>query len=95
MTLHSLYAASGEVIPDLNRLVVSGSDEIRTIKTRTEVDVIDTLIMCIHSKFSMWRAERPHFDGAIETGRRECVCVFWVECNVHDVVSVSVEYLHR
>jgi len=87
MPLHcSLYAAFGEVIQDVDGLVVSGSDEIPTIGTRTKVDVIDTLIMCIHCKVGMWRAERPHFDSAIETGRRECICVFWVECNVHDVV---------
>jgi len=95
ITLDSLYTAFGEVIPDLDRLVVSGSDEIRMIGTRIKVDVIDTLIMCMDCKVGMWRTERPHFDGAIETGRCECVCVFWVECNVHNVVSVSVKYLHR
>jgi len=95
MTLHTLYAAFGEVIPDLDRLVVSGSDEIRTIGTRMKVNVIDTLIMCMDCKVGMWRAERPHFDSAIEKGRRECICVFWVECNIHDVVRVFIEYLHR
>jgi len=95
VSLHSLYAAFGEVIPDLDGLVITGSDEIGTIGTRIKIDAINTLIVCFHCEVGMWRAEGPHFDGAIETGRRERVCVFWVECNVHDVVRVSVEYLHR
>ena len=78
MTLHSLYTAFGEVIPDLDCLVVSGSGEIQTIRTGIEVNVIDALTMCIHSKVSMWRAEGLHFDSAIETGRCKCVCVFWM-----------------
>ena len=29
-----------------------------------------------------------YFDGTIETGRCKCVCVLWVEGNIHDVVRV-------
>ena len=53
MTLHTLYTAFGEVIPDLDRLVISGSDEIWMIRTRIKVNVIDTLIMCMDCKVGM------------------------------------------
>jgi len=53
------------------------------IGTRIKVVVIDTLIMCMDCKVGMWRTKRPHFDGVIETGRCECICLWgnvpWVE----------------
>ena len=93
MAFHCLYAALGQVIPDLDPLVVSGGDEIRPIGNRIKVDIIDTLVVCIHGEVGMWRADGPHFDGAIETGRCKCVCVLWVEADIHDVVCASSVYL--
>ena len=95
MALHGLHAALGQVIPDLDRLVVSGGDEIRPIGTRIKVDVIDTLVVCIHGEVGMRRADGPHFDGTIETGRCKCVRVLWVEGDIHDVVRVSFVYLGK
>ena len=93
MALHGLYAALGQVILDLDRLVVSGGDEIRPIGTRIKVDIIDTLVVCIRGEVGVWRADGPHFDSTIETGRCRCVCVLWVEGDIHDVVCVSFVYV--
>ena len=60
MALHCLYTALGQVIPDLDHLVVFGGDEIRPVGTRMKDDVIDTLVVCIHGEVGMWRADGPH-----------------------------------
>ena len=54
MALHCLYAALGQVIPDLDPLVVSSGDEIRPIGNRIKVNVTDTFVVCIHGEVGMW-----------------------------------------
>ena len=93
MALHRLYAALAQVIPHFDRLVIARRDEVRPIRPGVKVDIVDPLVVRIHRKVGMRRPEGPHLDGAIETGGRERVGVFWVKRDVHDVVRMALVYL--
>jgi hypothetical protein len=89
MTLHGLYAALAQVVPDLNGLVVACRDKIRFVRAGVEFDVVDTLFMCLHGEIRATGAKRPHLNGAIETCRCEGVGIFGAECEIHDIVGVT------
>lgn len=57
------------------------------------LDVVDPLVVSIEREVRGRRPKRPDFDGAVETSGSEGIGVFWVECYVHDVVSVALEDL--
>ena len=88
VALHRLNAALAEVVPDLDRFVVAGRDEVRLVRAGVELDVVDALAVRLHREVGHRRAERPDLDRAVQTRGGERVCVFEVDGDVHDIMRV-------
>lgn len=53
VALQGLDAALAQVVPDLDGLVVARSNEVWPVRTGVEFDVVDTLVVRLHSE--VWR----------------------------------------
>lgn len=77
------------VIPDLHEFIVASGNEIGLVAAVVVVDVIDSLIVGIESEIGGGGGEGPDFDGPIEARGGECVGIFGVDGEGHDVVAMS------
>ena len=90
MTFQSLHTTLAEVVPDLHRLVVASSYEVRLVCTRVEFDVVHALVMRFHRKVRGGRTKGPHLYSTIQARGCEGIGVFGIDRNVHDVVCMSL-----
>jgi hypothetical protein len=93
VAFHRLDAALAKIIPYFDRLVVARRHEVRPVRPRIEIDIVDPLVVSVHREVGIRRTEGPHLDRPIETGRCKRVGVFRVKSDVHDIVRVAVVYL--
>ena len=91
MALQRLNTSLGLIIPQLDVLVITRGNEIGFIGSVVVVDVIDALVVGFEGVICGGGGKGPDFDGAVETGRGECVGVFGVYGEGHDVVGVAFE----
>jgi hypothetical protein len=93
MAFHSLHAAFGEVIEDLDGFVVSAGDEVGFVGAGVEVDVVDAFFVGVEGDVGGGGGEGPDFDCTVQAGADEGVAVFRVEGEGHDVVCMAFEDL--
>ena len=85
----------GGVIPDLDGLVVRGSEQIWLVCLRVVVDVIDPFgLMCFQRVIGVSRAKAPYLDSPIQASRSEGVGVFRIDGHAHHIVAVPFVHLH-
>lgn len=95
VAFHGLDTTFTKVIPHFDSLVVPSCHKIWFIGSGIKIDVVDAFVMCVHREIGCGGAEGPHFDGAIEACGCECICVFGVYGDVHDVVCMPFVHLHE
>ena len=83
-----LDAALAQIVPDFDRLVIAGCDQVRLVRAGVELDVVDALVVRLHREVGHRRAERPDLDRAVQTRGGERVGVFGVDGDVHDIMRV-------
>lgn len=83
------------VIPHLDRPVIGGGEDVGLVGVRIVIDVVDTFrLVRFECEVRCRRAKIPDLHGAIETRRGEGVGILRVDCETHDIVTVSLENLN-
>ena len=83
------------IIPHLDRLVVARRQQVRLVAQRVVVDMVHALeVVRLEREVRRPAAQTPYLDRAVQTRRREGVCVLWVDRQAHDIVAVAFEDLY-
>ena len=58
----------------------------------TKINAINSSLMSDQTEIcsTLRCADCPYLDGLVERGRREHVCIFWVDGQLHDIMFVVI-----
>ena len=94
VSLEGLDTAFRKVVPDFDRLIVASRDHVWLVVAVVVFDEVHAAFF-VGVEAEVWCGvgDGPDFDGAVEAGGSKCISVFWVDSNIHNVVSVALEDL--
>lgn len=83
------------VVPNLDCPIIGGCKEIWLVRLGVVVNEVNTLgLVRLERKVGSRAAEGPYLDGTVETRGGECVGVFGIYRDAHNVVLVASELLY-
>lgn len=94
MSLKGLDAAFRKVVPDFDGFVVASRNHVWLVITMVVFNEVHAAFL-VSVEAEVWCrvGDGPDFDSAIKAGGSKGISVFWIDSNIHNVVSVALEDL--
>lgn len=79
------------IIPDLNRLIIRGGEEVRFIGLRVVIDVVYSLrFVSFQCEVGMRGAKAPDLDGPVQTCGCKSVGILGIDRQAHYIVTMAL-----
>ena len=85
----------GGVVPYLHRPIVGCREQVRFVRLRIVIHVVDPLrLMCLQCEVRRARPQVPYLHRPVQAGGCEGIRILRVDRKTHDIMTVPLKHLH-